>query len=78
MVKTSFSVLGKRQDTQIMKFNSHPYTLSLQCPSYSKFSQVLYEPNCSQMLQNNANDTFPERCYVKDDENITLVNLPSC
>ena len=29
MVKKSFSVLGKQQDTQIMKFNSHPYTLSL-------------------------------------------------
>ena len=30
MVKKSFSVLGKQQDNQIMKFNSHPYTLSLQ------------------------------------------------
>ena len=37
MVKKSFSALGKQQDTQIMKFNSHPYTLSLQYPSYSKF-----------------------------------------
>ena len=27
--KKSFSVLGKQQETQIMKFNSHPYTLSL-------------------------------------------------
>ena len=27
----------RQQDTQIMKFNSHPYTLSLQYPSYSKF-----------------------------------------
>ena len=32
MVKKSLSVLGKPQDTQIMKFNSHPYTLSLQYP----------------------------------------------
>ena len=38
MVKKSFSVSGKQQDTKIMKFNSHPYTLSLQYPSYSKFS----------------------------------------
>ena len=30
MGKKSFPVLGKQQDTQIMKFNSHPYTLSLQ------------------------------------------------
>ena len=37
-LKRSFSVSGKQQDTQIMKFNSHPYTLSLQYPSYSKFS----------------------------------------
>ena len=33
MVKKSFSVLGKKQDTQIMKFNSNPYTLSLLYPS---------------------------------------------
>ena len=25
----SFAVLGKQQDTQIMKFNLYPYTLSL-------------------------------------------------
>ena len=43
MVKKSFSVSGKQQDTQIMEFNSHPYTLSLQYPSYSKFSQLSYE-----------------------------------
>ena len=35
MVKKSFAVLDKQQDIQIMKFNSHPYTLSLQYPSYS-------------------------------------------
>ena len=46
MVKKSFSVLGKQQDTQIMKFNSHPYTLSLLYPSYSKFSQLSYESGC--------------------------------
>ena len=28
-LKKSFSVSGKHQDTQIMKFNSNPYTLSL-------------------------------------------------
>ena len=27
-LKKSFPVLGKQQDTQIMKFNSHPYTLN--------------------------------------------------
>ena len=47
MVKNRFSVSGKQQDTQIMKFNSHPYTLSLQYPSYSKFSQLSYESGCS-------------------------------
>ena len=31
-LKNRFSVWGKQQDTQIMKFNSHPYTLSLQYP----------------------------------------------
>ena len=46
-LKKSFSVLGKQQDTQIMKFNSHPYALSLQYPSYSKFSQLSYESGCS-------------------------------
>ena len=30
------------------------------------------------MLQNNANDTFPESRYVKDYENVKLVNLSSC
>ena len=45
--KKSFPVLGKRQETQIMKFNSHPYILSLQCPSYSKFAQLSYEPGWS-------------------------------
>ena len=29
-LEKSLSVLGKQQDPQIMKFNSHPYTLSLQ------------------------------------------------
>ena len=33
MVKKSVLVSGKQEDTQIMKFNSHPYTLSLQYPS---------------------------------------------
>ena len=47
MVKKSFSVLGKQQDTQIMKLNSHPYTLNLQYPYYSKFSQLSYESGCS-------------------------------
>ena len=28
MFKKSFSVLGKQQDTQIMKFNSHPTHLT--------------------------------------------------
>ena len=46
-VKKSFSVLGKQQGTQIMKFNSHPYTLSLQYPSYSKLSQLSYESGSS-------------------------------
>ena len=46
-LKKSFSVSGKQQDTQIVKFNSHPYTLSLQYPSYSKFSQLSYVSGCS-------------------------------
>ena len=46
-LKNRFSVLGKQQDTQIMKFNSHPCTLSLQYPSYSKFPQLSYESDCS-------------------------------
>ena len=48
--KNPFSILGKRQETKIIKFDSHPYTLNLQCPSYSKFSQLLYESSCSQEL----------------------------
>ena len=47
MVEKSFSVSGKQEDNAIMKFNSHPYTLSLQYPSYSKFSQLSYEFGCS-------------------------------
>ena len=42
--------IGERQETQILKFNSPPYTLSLQCPSNSKFSQLSYEPGCSREL----------------------------
>ena len=30
------------------------------------------------MLQNSVNDTKPESRYVKDYENVRLVNLPSC
>ena len=41
--KKSLSALGKGRKNQIMEFNSHPYTLSLQCRSYSNFSQLLYE-----------------------------------
>ena len=48
--KKSFSVLGERQETQIMKFNSHTYTLSLQCPSYRKFAQLSHESSCSHEL----------------------------
>ena len=50
MVKKLFSVLGERRKTRIQKFNSHPYTLSLPCLSYSKFSQLSYEPGCSREL----------------------------
>ena len=39
--------ISKQQDYQIMKLSSHPYTLSLQYPSYSKFSQLSYESGCS-------------------------------
>ena len=43
--------IGERQETQILKFNSPtPYTLSLQCPSNRKFSQLSYEPGCSREL----------------------------
>ena len=42
-------VIGERRETQILKCNP-PYTLSLQCPSYNKFSQLSYEPGCSHEL----------------------------
>ena len=43
--------IGEWQKTQILKFNSPtPYTLSLQCPSNRKFSQLSYEPGCSREL----------------------------
>ena len=44
--------VGERQEAQILKFNvpPPPYTLSLSCPSYSKFSQLSYEPGCSHKL----------------------------
>ena len=34
LLKKLISVLGKRQETQIVKFNSNPFTLILQCLSY--------------------------------------------
>ena len=49
-LKKSYSVLSKRQDNQIVKFNSHPYTLSLQCPLYSQLSQLSYESGYSHEL----------------------------
>ena len=49
-LKISISVLGKRQETQIMTFNSHPYTLSLQCRSYRKFSQLSQESGAGNAL----------------------------
>ena len=45
-----YSLIGERQEAQILKFNAPPYTLSLSCPSYSKFSQLSYEPGCSREL----------------------------
>ena len=43
--------IGEWQKTQILKFNSPtPYTLSLQCPSNRKFSQLSYESGCSREL----------------------------
>ena len=47
------ALLGERQEAQILKFNAPPpppYTLSLSWPSYSKFSQLSYEPVCSREL----------------------------
>ena len=42
------TAIGERQEAQILKFNAPPpYTLSLSCPSYSKFSQLSYKPGCS-------------------------------
>ena len=49
-LKKSVSVFGKRQEYQIKKFNSHNYTLILQCPSDSKFSRLSYEHGCSHEL----------------------------
>ena len=62
--KNHFSVLGKQQDTHIMKFDSHPYTLSLQYPSYSKFSQLSYEPGCSSELWCKECATWLRNKYV--------------
>ena len=45
--KQTLFVLGKQQDTQIVKFNSRPYTLGLQLPPYSKLSQLSYGSGCS-------------------------------
>ena len=53
--------LSEGRETQILKFNSPPphpppphptppYTLSLRSPSYSKLSQLSYEPSCSHEL----------------------------
>ena len=42
--------VGERQEAEILKFNAPPYTLSWSCPSYSKFSQLSYEPGCSREL----------------------------
>ena len=47
----AISLLGERQEAQILKFNAPPPPLhSLSCPSYSKFSQLSYEPGCSHIL----------------------------
>ena len=43
-------IIGERQEAQILNFNAPPYTLSLWCPSYNKFSQLSYEPGCSREL----------------------------
>ena len=40
----------ERKEAQILKFNAPPYTLTLSYPSYSKFSQLSYEPGCSREL----------------------------
>ena len=61
MVKKSFSVLGKQQDTQIMKFNSHPYTLSLQYPSYRIF---FITDRTSSMLGTPQQDKLYEHLHV--------------
>ena len=56
--------IGERQETQILKFNSPSYTLSLQCPSYSKFSQLSYEPGYSHELWCRKCATWLSNKYV--------------
>ena len=41
-----------------------PYTLSLSCPSYSKFSQLSYEPGCSRELWCRKCATWLSNKYV--------------
>ena len=43
-----WSICGKRP--RFWNLMHPPYTLSLSCPSYSKFSQLSYEPGCSSEL----------------------------
>ena len=50
--------------TQILKFNSHLYTLNLQFPSYSKFSQISYETDCSHELRCRKYATWLWNKYV--------------
>ena len=72
----SFSVLGKQQDTQIMKFNSHPYTHSLEYPSYSKFSQLSYESGCSHAFWCRECATWHSNKYVLVLLNFILYTYP--
>ena len=48
--KTIILYLEKPSEPVTFVSKCPPYTLSLPCPSYSKFSQLSYEPGCSREL----------------------------
>ena len=48
-------------------------------PDFILFTYPKIAPNCGhKILLNNANNTIQESRYIKDWENVKLVNLPPC
>ena len=60
-----------------MKFSSHPYTLSLQCLSYSKFSQFSYESDSSRAFWCRECATWHWNEYVLILLNLILYTYPN-